>query len=67
MKTPVTITAVHLDAAKTSDRLMGNIKVSLEIDGCWVEILSENFDPSGFHVSHLVEGAGIEARMKKVS
>lgn len=62
MKTPITVTAVHLDAAKTSDRSQGSIKVSLEIDGKWVTILNENFDPDGFHISHIVEGAGIESR-----
>jgi hypothetical protein len=65
MKTPVTITAVHLDAAKTSDRSMGNIKVSVEIDGKWLLLLDENFDPDGFHISHIVEGAGIKTRMAK--
>jgi hypothetical protein len=65
MKTPVVITAVHLDAAKTSDRSMGNIKVSVEIDGEWLLLLDENFDPDGFHISHIVEGAGITSRLAK--
>lgn len=59
MKIPVTITAIHLDAAKTADQLMGNIKVSVEIGGQWLLILDEKFDTSGFHVSHIVEGLGI--------
>lgn len=63
MKHPVTITALHLDAAKTSDRISGNIKVSLEINGEWVLILDENFDPDGFHISHIVEGLGIKSRV----
>lgn len=63
MKHSVTITALHLDAAKTSDRINGNIKVSLEIDGQWITILDENFDPNGFHISHIVEGLGIKARI----
>ena len=62
MKTPVTTTAVHLDAAKTSDRALGNIKVSVEIDGQWLELLNEPFDPNGFHISHIVEGAGMKTR-----
>ena len=63
MKTPITITAVHLDAAKTADRDVVNIKVSVEIDGKWVLLLDENGDPSGFHISHIVEGLGIKARV----
>jgi hypothetical protein len=61
MKTPVTITAVHLNAAYTTDRLMGHVEVSVEIDGKWVKIISEKFDPSGFHISNICEGRGIEA------
>lgn len=62
MKTPVQITAIHLDAAKTSDRDFGSIRVSVEIDGRWVQILNENFDPDGFHISHIVEGLGIKSK-----
>jgi hypothetical protein len=50
MKTPVTITAVHSNAAHTTDRSMGHVDVSVEIDGKWVKIISEKLDPSGwFH------------------
>jgi hypothetical protein len=63
MKNPVSITALHLNAAKAADRSFGNIKVSLEIDGRWVLILDENFDPDGFHISHIVEGSGIKKRI----
>lgn len=62
MKTPVTITNIHVDAAYTTDRLQGDIKVSVEIDGQWVEIMHEQFDPSGFHVSHIIGGSGVETR-----
>jgi hypothetical protein len=44
---------------------MGNIKVSVEIDGEWLLLLDENFDPDGFHISHIVEGAGITSRLAK--
>lgn len=63
MKTPVTITAIHLDVAYTTDQLMGQAKVSVEIDGRWVELLNEKFDPTGFHISHIVEGIGIKQRI----
>lgn len=65
MKTSVTITAIHVDAVKTFDVLQGNIKVSVEIDGRWVEILNEKFDPDGFHISHIVEGSGIKTRVAR--
>lgn len=49
---PIEIGGVHLDAHS------GKIKVSVEIDGKWVEILNEHqFD--GGHVSHIVEPDGI--------
>lgn len=60
MKYPVTITAVHVNAAKTADQLMGHVEVSVEIDGKWVQIMHEKFDVTGFHVSHIVEGTGIQ-------
>ena len=67
MKTPVVITAVHLDAAKVVDRDRGNIKVSVEVGGQWLEIINVDFDPSGFHISHIVEGAGIAPGKKPPS
>lgn len=63
-KTPVTITAIHLDTSYTTDQAQGRAKLSVEIDGRWVEILNEGFDPLGFHISHIVEGAGILQRDK---
>jgi hypothetical protein len=59
MKTPITITAIWLDAAKVVDRERGNAKISVEIDGRWIEVINVDFDPDGFHISHIVEGAGI--------
>jgi hypothetical protein len=64
MKSSISITAVHLDAAKTADQSSGSIKVSLEIDGCWILILDEKFDSDGFHISHIIEGSGIK-KIKK--
>lgn len=64
MKTPITITAIHLDTSYTTDIAAGRTKVSVEIDGKWVEIINEGFDPSGFHISHICEGAGIAQRVK---
>lgn len=64
MKQPVTITAVHLDVSYTTDQLMGRAEVSVEIDSKWVKIVTERFDPTGFHVSHIVEGHGIIDRVK---
>lgn len=63
MKTPIEITAIHLDVAYTTDQPMGRAKVSVEIDGQWVMLLNEKFDPSGFHISHIVEGHGIKQRV----
>ena len=62
MKTPVTITAVHADISYTADKPTGRCKISVEIDGKWIEIINEGFDPSGFHISHICEGAGILQR-----
>ena len=57
IRPPVGITAIHLDAH--SDR----IRVSVEMNGRWIEILNE-FHPGvdGCHTSHIVEAAGIRAR-----
>jgi spore germination protein GerM len=62
MKTPVTITAVHVNIAYTTAKLHGRAKVSVEIDGKGVEIVNELFEPGSFHISHIVEGAGILQR-----
>lgn len=63
MKTPVEITAIHLNVAYTTDHPQGRANISVEIDGKWIELISEKFDPAGFHISHIVEGAGILARL----
>lgn len=59
MKTPVTITAIHIEVRKTSEHPMGIAMASVEIDGKWVGILYEHFNPDGCHLSHIIEGAGI--------
>lgn len=65
MKQSVTITAAHLDVSYTTDQLMGRAELSLEIDGKWVKVITERFDPAGFHVSHIVEGLGIIAALRQ--
>jgi hypothetical protein len=48
---PIPVTGVHLDAHS------GRIKVRVEVDGTWVEILDElNYEG---HISHIVEPLGI--------
>lgn len=60
MNTPVIITAVHLNAYSN------RIKISLEIDGHWVEILDEHHTET-MHTSHIIEGLGILSRQGKVA
>lgn len=62
MKTPVTITAVWMEVRKTSESPSGQAILRVEIDGEWVDLLTESFDPDGCHLSHIVEGAGIEGK-----
>lgn len=64
MKQPVTITAAHMNIAYTTDRPQGIAELYLEIGERWVKVISDNFDPSGFHISHIVEGHGIVDRAK---
>lgn len=59
MKQPIVITAAHLNVFYTTDKPMGTAELYLEIGDKWVKVLCENFDPSGFHVSHIMEGHGI--------
>lgn len=64
MKQPVTITAAHLNVHYTTDQLMGTAELYLEINEKWVKVITEKFDNTGFHVSHIVEGHGIVDRVK---
>ena len=59
---PVAISGIHVNASRLSTSAQGRIEVSIEVDGRWVVILSERFDPSGFHLSHIIEDHGIRAR-----
>lgn len=50
MKTPVTITGVHLY------RRGLHAIVAVEVDGVWIEVIKESYDNA---FSHIVEGTGI--------
>jgi len=52
----IEISGVHLDVHS------GRIRISLEINDQWIEILNE-INGDG-HISHIVEPAGIRERMK---
>jgi hypothetical protein len=55
---PISITAIHIDAHSK------RVKISVEIDGCWVEILNEYHADE--HLSHIIEANGIRSRAEKV-
>lgn len=58
---PVSVTAIHVDAHSN------RVKVYVEIDGKWVEILNEFHGPDGGHLSHIIEAAGIRSRAEKAA
>lgn len=65
MTTPVTITAVRLDISHPMVRpRLSRCKVSVEINGEWVEVINEGVSQDDIVVSHTCQGDGILNRLE---